>query len=152
LAAVGEVDDDLVGALDHVIVGDNQARRVDDEARAERAYFARQAVLLLVIEEIVEEFLEGRALRAGTVGSALGRAFERLCGGDVDDGVLQAFGDVGDGVGTVREAFGGEQRGSGEEQSDPRRHEAKAPKAYGLRAALWHRSRLPHRVPIIAEI
>ena len=69
LGAVGEVDDDLVGALDDVIVGDDEARRVDDEARAERAHFARQAVLLLVIEEIVEEFLEGRALRAGTARS-----------------------------------------------------------------------------------
>jgi hypothetical protein len=52
----------------------------------------------------------------------------------------------------VREAFGDEQRGSGKQQSDPRRHETKAPKAYGLRAALWHRSKLPHRLPIIAEI
>jgi hypothetical protein len=114
--------------------------------------FARQAVLLLVVEEIVEEFFEGRALRAGTAGSALGRALQRLGGGNIDDGVLQAFGDVGDGIGAVREGLGGEQRGAGNEQPDPRRHETKAPEASGLATTLWHRSKLPHHSPIIFRL
>ena len=37
LALVGERDLDLVGALDDVVVGDDQAGRIDDHARAERA-------------------------------------------------------------------------------------------------------------------
>ena len=45
LAAVVEVDGDLVGALDDVIVGDDDAGRVDDEAGAERLDPARTVVL-----------------------------------------------------------------------------------------------------------
>ena len=71
----------------------------------------------------------------------------------------KALGDVGDGVRAARRGFGDDQRGAGNEQPDASRHETEAPKAYGLDAALWHRSKLPHRLhdhssiaAILAEI
>ena len=57
-----ELDVDLVGLLDHVIVGDDVALGIDDEARAERlAHLAVVAAFLvghLAAEEAVEEVLE----------------------------------------------------------------------------------------------
>ena len=69
--AVGEDDGDLVGFRDHVIVGDDDAGRVDDEAGAERIDAARRTVRRLlvaalaaaVLEELLEELLERRARR-----------------------------------------------------------------------------------------
>ena len=69
--AVIEDDGDLVGVGDHVIVGHDDAGRIDDEAGAERVDPARRCVRDLavaltaaaVLEEIVEELLERRAGR-----------------------------------------------------------------------------------------
>ena len=69
--AVVEDDVDLVGFGDDVVVGDDDAGRVDDEAGAERADAARRAVRRLiaaaltaaVLEELLEELLERRAGR-----------------------------------------------------------------------------------------
>src|SRR5581483_5456117 len=70
LAAVVQNDVDLVGVGDHVVVGDDQPRRVDDEAGTERVDLARLqtaavAALTLpaVLEEVLEELLEWRAGR-----------------------------------------------------------------------------------------
>ena len=46
--AVGEDHVDLVGFGDHVVVGDDDAGRIDDEARAERTDPARRAVRRLL--------------------------------------------------------------------------------------------------------
>ena len=127
LGAVGEVDDDLVGAFDDVVVGDDQAGRIDDKARAERAYLARQTVFLLVVEEIVEELLERRALGPGTGRGAVLGALQRLGGRDIDHSVLKPLGDVGHGVGAARQACGGEQRRrAGEQQHEARRRQTGA--------------------------
>src|SRR5262249_28337960 len=60
--------------------------------------------LVLVVEEIVEELLERRALGARPGLRALGTALQRLRGRDVDHSVLQAFGNIGDRFRTTREA------------------------------------------------
>src|SRR5262249_51755418 len=57
-----------------------------------------------VVEEIVEELLEWRALGTRPGLRALGTALQRLRGRDVDHRVLQAFGNVGDRFRTSREA------------------------------------------------
>ena len=59
----GELDVDLVGLLDDVIVGDDVALGIDDEARAERFLHAAALVAAirrgnLAAEEAVEEVLE----------------------------------------------------------------------------------------------
>ena len=93
LGAVVEVDDDLVGALDHVVVGDDDAfLAVDDEAGAQRGHLAvgRRAAALAV-EEVLEELLERRALRHARQGHALG-ALRGLAGRDVDHRVDQLLG------------------------------------------------------------
>ena len=60
-ALVGELDGDLVGALDDVRVGQDVAVRGDDEARAERAALRARSLLrpgLLPRNEAAEEFLD----------------------------------------------------------------------------------------------
>ena len=49
--AVGEGDVDLVGAVDHMIVGDDDALGVDDETRAERLHLFNRAALLIGVGE-----------------------------------------------------------------------------------------------------
>ncbi len=69
LGAVIHDDVDLVGIGDHVVVGDDDAGRIDDEARAERIGLVRLQVAAAalaasaVLEEVVEKFLERRARR-----------------------------------------------------------------------------------------
>ena len=72
LGAVVQVDLDLVGAVDHVVVGDDDAfLAVDDEAGAERGDHAvRRRAAAVVIEEIVEVFMIGRALRHARAAAA----------------------------------------------------------------------------------
>ncbi len=76
LAAVGESDADIVGAVDHVIVGDHQALLVEDHAGAERTLLLR-AVRHLLAEEFVEEGIPGKQRRP----------LDLLVGIDVDHGV-----------------------------------------------------------------
>ena len=68
IGVVVQDDGDLVGIGDDVVVGDDVAGRIDDEAGAERGRLARlrlgiAAALAAVIEEILEELLERRARR-----------------------------------------------------------------------------------------
>src|SRR5690606_27630304 len=60
LAAIGEVDFDLVRVGDDVVVGDDDAfLGIDDEAGTERLNLAAAAVVVAAfIEEVVKEFLE----------------------------------------------------------------------------------------------
>ncbi len=55
LALVGERDLHLVGALDDVVVGHDQARRVDDHARAERALHLLRRTVAGNAEEAAED-------------------------------------------------------------------------------------------------
>ena len=80
-AAVREVDRDFVGALDDVIVGDDDAAGVDHEARAERGHLAR--LLLFVI--VLEHLLIGRAGRELRHLVEVGPV-DLLAGRDVDHG------------------------------------------------------------------
>ncbi len=54
---IGQNDGDLLGILDHMIVGDDNALFINDEAGAKR----RGAALAVIITKILEKFLKGRA-------------------------------------------------------------------------------------------
>src|SRR6516165_4775410 len=112
LAAVVEDDVDLVGVRNHVIVGHDDARGVDDEAGAERIGLVRLRIAApraagsatAVLEEVVEEFLERRARRQlrrrAPALAELG--LDVLRGRDVDHRVDHFLGNIGDSIGTAR--------------------------------------------------
>ena len=123
--AVGEDDGDLVGFGDDVVVGDDDAGRIDDEAGAERVDAARRAIGRLVVaalaaavlEELLEELLERRARRQVAAPAAPPplpppRAFDLLRGRDVDHRVDHFFGNVGDVFRAARRDVGVESAGS----------------------------------------
>ena len=63
---VREGDGDLLGVGDHMVVGDDQSRRIDDEARAERGRRAdpvRAARSAVIAEEVAEKLIERRPRR-----------------------------------------------------------------------------------------
>jgi hypothetical protein len=60
---------DLAGPVDHMVVGDDIAGGIDDEAGAERRHVLPAAITALLLAEMLEELLEGRA----------GREIEGLC-------------------------------------------------------------------------
>ncbi len=67
LAPVAQHDADFLGVLDDVVVGDDEARRIDDHARAERVLhpLARQPERRALAEEAAEErIVEQRRLGA----------------------------------------------------------------------------------------
>ncbi len=116
LGAVVHDDVDFVGVGNDVIVGDDDAGGIDDEAGAERIGLARLQLSALVaslasrttaiLEKIVEEFLERRARRqlrhrAPALAAALG--LDSLRGRDVDHRVDHLLRDVGDAVGAPRQ-------------------------------------------------
>jgi hypothetical protein len=89
---VGEEDVDLLGPLDHVVVGDDEAVLADDEARAEAARLLHHLVALpLVGVVLVEHRPKRRAVRnlgkrhATTTGDMPG-------GADIDHGRGEFFG------------------------------------------------------------
>src|SRR5262249_62116104 len=99
-------DGDLAGLRYDVIVGDDDAGRIDDEAGTERIDTARTAFAVLrialaaPIEEVPEQLVQlriARQLRHRGVAR-----FDLLRGGDIDDRVDHLLGDVGDGVGATR--------------------------------------------------
>src|SRR5262245_55766771 len=55
--AVGQRDLDVGRVIDHVVVGYDVARRIDDEARAEGGHIL--ALVALSLPEMLEELLEG---------------------------------------------------------------------------------------------
>ena len=78
---------DLIGALDHMVVGHDVAAGIDDEARAQRGDVARQA--RPGAEEILEQVGKRRTRRdIGQAGCAR-RRLQGLGRGDVDDGRQQ---------------------------------------------------------------
>src|SRR5688572_15004699 len=87
LALVGEAHVDLVGAVDHVRVGEDVAVGADDEARAERARLGLLARVglagLLARDEAAEEFQHLFVLDAGHLRHRAAAA-HRLRGADVD--------------------------------------------------------------------
>ncbi len=90
-AAVGEFDRNLLAVLDHVIVGDDVAGLVDDEARTHRDGFAR--LLLAALAELIEEVAERfRKLRRIDAGGRLQLFFHR----DGDDGGAHALDQIGE--------------------------------------------------------
>ena len=115
LAAVVHDDGDFVGVRDDVIVGHDDAGGIDDEAGAQRCGLVRLQVATaatrttaVVLEEIVEEFLERRTRRQfrhrapiAAGGAAFG--FDRLRGRDVDHRVDHLLGHIGNAVGAARE-------------------------------------------------
>jgi hypothetical protein len=96
LGAIGKIDLDVVCALDHVVVGDDITRWIDDEAGAERADIVVAAwAALLLIEEVVEEFLERRAVRCARRRAGTFIALDVLRGGDVHHRIEKPFSKVG---------------------------------------------------------
>jgi len=116
-------DGDLVGVGDHVIVGYDITRRVDDKAGAERGALARLSLRTAplghaVLEKVPKELLERRARRElGHFGSAVlapAFGFHRLGRRDVDHRGQQLLREIGEAVG--RRPSGGrldERRRSG---------------------------------------
>ncbi len=122
----GELDVDLVGFVDDVVVGDDVAAGVDDEAGAEGLALAAGVVVTLVAalaalaaEEAVEEVLhvagglvvaavggvglelQRALLRAAAAGARVGGLLGQGLGVDVDDGGADVLGDPGEAVGEV---------------------------------------------------
>ena len=60
LAAVLQDDHHLVGVLHDMVVGDDIAARIDDEARAQRSAGDRRAFAALLFKEAAQEFVERR--------------------------------------------------------------------------------------------
>ena len=106
-------DGDLVGAIDHMVVGDDDAGGVDDEAGPQalrpagwrvalaarcRVGAGRAAWRTVALHEVAEEPLEGRAgrklrhLRA----AAIATGGDGLAGGDVDHRRQQFRGQIGE--------------------------------------------------------
>jgi hypothetical protein len=104
--AVVENDGDLIGLRDDVIVGDDDAGRIDDEAGTERINATRTAFAILrlaltaPIEKVPEQLIQLRIVRQLRHRGVA--RFDLLRGGNVDDSVDHPFGDVGDGVGPTR--------------------------------------------------
>src|SRR6185312_5463596 len=110
----GELDVDLVGLLDDMVVGDDVAARVDDKARAESTAFraAQHAVAVIIswatlaAEEAIEEVLHVAwgllavvvALGAAAVAAVGGRLGE-LLRIDVDHGRTDLLDDLREAVG-----------------------------------------------------
>ena len=116
-SAVVEDDGHLVGVGDDVVVGHHDAGGVDDEARAQRIDPARGVrpvlvvallIVAAVLEEFVEELLEGRTgrkLRRRAVA-----VVDRLRGRDIDHRIDHFFGNIGDVVRTARGHRSGKKR------------------------------------------
>ncbi len=99
------------------------------------------AVAVLVVEEIVEEFLEGRALGAGRAGVP-GLSLRSLSVWVVEmltTEFLQAFGDVGDGSRGRAHAAGAAPR---REQREGGRQQPRTGEDFAMIAKLWHRRAL----------
>ncbi len=100
--AVMERDHDLVGLVDHVVVGDDVTLRVDHEARTGRVHLARRAFAAaghLPAEEALEELAHLRIVRVGraAVHAHAGRCRLGLArGGDVDHRRLHLLDQVGE--------------------------------------------------------
>ena len=119
LGAVVEDDVDLVGIGDHVVVGDDDAGRVDDEAGSERVDAPRRvirspwsALAAAVLEEFLEELLHRRTRRQ--IGHVAELRVHLLRRRNVDHRIDHLFGDVGD-------IFRSPRRGSPCRQNDDRR-------------------------------
>ena len=80
-----EIDRDLVGALDDVVVGDDVAVGRDDEAGAEGVRALLAALAGLAVHEVAEEVLERRARRQDRTHAVVDAGHHRRRG-DVDDG------------------------------------------------------------------
>ena len=124
LGAVVEIDFNLVGIRNDVIIGDDEALLgIDDEARSKRLHLARLVALLaiLVVEEILEVLLERRAFRHFRHGhGAIALAaivFHRLRGGDIYHRIQQPFCEIGNGTRTLN-AFHGSVLRKGRRRCD----------------------------------
>lgn len=119
LGAVGKVDRDLVRALDHVVVGDDDAvLAIEHEARSKRLNAARTIIVtVLTVEELVEKFLKRRAFgNLGDRDRALG--LDVLGGGDVHHRVEKRLCQIRNGFRRLRESRGGwHEQASGAEDA-----------------------------------
>src|SRR3954469_13120330 len=134
--AVREDDADVVRVADDVVVGDDDPRRIDDEARAERVRAALTravalptrpalAALSAAVEEFLEQILERRAGRQ--LRQRPPARLDRRRGRDVDARRYNVLGEVGEGFRRrARPGLDREERGRQSEPPDDGRHEATA--------------------------
>ena len=116
LGAVVENDADFVRVGDDVIIGDDKAGRIDDEAGTERIDPMRRlirivaaAVAVPVLEELVEKLFHRRT---GRQVRQLGHVrIDLLRGRNIDDGVDHLLGNVGDVLGSASRCRPGRQDG-----------------------------------------
>ncbi len=95
LTAIGQFHGDLRGMIDDMIVGDDVARLVDDEARADANGFLRCRVLAAIVaEELAERF----GYVVGKLAHRRGR-FGLGFDGDADDGGAHALHQIGEAEG-----------------------------------------------------
>ena len=130
-----------------MIVGHNDAARIDDEAGAQRIDLMLALVATAVLEEIVEEFIEGRIRRQARIAlvavvllrrrllALLVPAVDGLGRGDVDHRVDHLLRDIGDAVRPARES---RLRGT-------RRHHQKTTRNGKRKQAAQSHKRVEHR-------
>ncbi len=95
LGAVLQGHRDLVGILDHMIVGDDVSRRIDHKAGAQRSDMPRR--IGFGTQEILEQIRQGRSRRE--VRHLLGRRLEGLGSGNIHHCGQQPGRQVGEGIG-----------------------------------------------------
>ena len=128
-------DGDFVGIGDHMIVGHDIARRIDDEARTERGGLARlrlgaAALGHAAVEEVAKKFFERRArrklrdLRASSFAAPVG--LHGLRRRDVDYRREKLFSKIGEAVGRCPSSHRsrGERRGGDDQQGRERPDDA----------------------------
>ncbi len=103
-----------------MIVGDDDAAGIDDEAGTERLDAARAPAFAfpVAVKELLEELLEGRAFRYFRDRDAT-RAGDSLRGGNIDHRILQALRQVGEGERLALRVRRRDQR-AGKTKSDDR--------------------------------
>ena len=116
-----ELDRDLIGAFDHMVVGDDIAVGRDHKPRTQRlgpaGFLAAGTVTVL---KFLEEFFKGRAF--GNDGSAFGRGCDKRGCGDVDNRRADLFGQIGKTFGRrARKGLRGLRQGKRQTQTQGQR-------------------------------
>jgi hypothetical protein len=115
LALIGQLDHDVASFGYDVIAGHDIARGIDDETGAEAHTLRRRAIGPLLLAELAEHLLEGRAFRE--VELLIGRrlaAFATMHAGHHDDRGAHLLGQRGEALGHG----GGDGRRPGEHQAE----------------------------------
>ena len=89
---VGELDHDLVGTADHVIIGEYIAVGTDNESGPETLFTAGTLLghlAVVLVEKFIKKIVKGRLLHAGTL--QVRSRLDDLGGADINNGRLEFF-------------------------------------------------------------